>query len=87
MNYKVVISKAALKDIKNLKSSGLLPKARTLLELLTENPFQSPPTFEKLYCELPNLYSRRINVQHRLVYSVDKASKIVRVARMWSHYE
>ena len=87
MNYKVVLSKLALKDLKKLKSANLLDKAKYLLEILQENPFTVPPSYEKLLGEPKGVYSRRVNRKHRLVYAVDEELKIVHVARMWTHYE
>ena len=85
--YKVEISKAAIKDIQKLKAIGLSEKARKLVELLKENPYTTPPSYEKLLGDLSGMYSRRINIQHRMVYTVDDKDKRVRVLRMWSHYE
>ncbi len=85
--YKVILSKKAVKDVKKLKSVGLSDKARKLIELLKENPLMTPPSYEKLSGDLDGMYSRRINIQHRLVYTINKEDKIVKVLRMWSHYE
>lgn len=85
--YKVEISKAAIKDIQKLKAIGLSEKARKLVELLKENPYTTPPSYEKLVGDLNGMYSRRINIQHRMVYTVGEKEKRVRVLRMWSHYE
>lgn len=87
MNWSVVLSKQATKDVKKLKRSGLAPSAKALLELLVEDPFATPPHYEKLVGNLQGFYSRRINIQHRLVYSVDKETRMVHVLRMWSQYE
>ncbi|QFY41940.1 Txe/YoeB family addiction module toxin [Candidatus Methylospira mobilis] len=87
MNWKLMYAKQALKDAKKLAASGLKPKAQELLAVLESNPFQNPPTFEKLVGDLQGAYSRRINIQHRLVYEVFETERIVRVLRMWSHYE
>lgn len=87
MSWNIVFAKQALKDAKKLKSSGLKPKALELLSLLEGNPFQNPPPFEKLVGDLAGAYSRRINIQHRLVYEVFADLKTVRVLRMWTHYE
>ena len=87
MSWKLVYAKQALKDAKKLAVSGLKPKARELLEVLEANPFQNPPAFEKLVGDLQGSYSRRINIQHRLVYEVFEKERIVRVLRMWTHYE
>jgi Txe/YoeB family toxin of toxin-antitoxin system len=83
----VVFTKQAQKDARKLASSGLKPKAQELLSLLAENPYQNPPPFEKLVGDLSGAYSRRINIQHRLVYQILAEDKVVRVLRLWSHYE
>ena len=80
-------SKQAQKDAKKLASSGLKGKAQTLLALLETDPFQNPPPFEKLVGDLSGAYSRRINIQHRLVYQVLEAEKAVKILRLWTHYE
>lgn len=85
--YQLLYIKFALKDAKNLKSAGLKDKALQLLEIVSENPFQSPPPYEKLIGDLAGAYSRRINIQHRLVYQVLEDEKIVKVLRLWTHYE
>ena len=87
MTWRVVFTKQAQKDARNLASSGLKQKAQTLLSVLAENPIQTPPTYEKLVGDLTGAYSRRINIQHRLVYEVLQAEHTVKVLRMWSHYE
>lgn len=87
MNWQLVYTKQAQKDAKKLASSGLKPKAQELLAILAEDPFQRPPPFEKLVGDLAGAYSRRINVQHRLVYQVLEERCIVKVLRLWSHYE
>ncbi len=87
MNWRVVFAKHAVKDARKLAESGLKPKAAELLALLAEDPFQSPPPFEKLVGDLAGTYSRRINIQHRLVYEVFYEQRTVRVLRMWTHYE
>jgi len=87
VTWTVVLSKRAVGDARNLSRSGLKPQAENLLRILAEDPFQSPPRFEKLLGNLSGFYSRRINIQHRLVYSVDSESRIVHVLRMWTHYE
>lgn len=86
MNWKVILSKKAVKDAHKLKEAGFKPQAQKLLFLLAENPFQTPPSYEKLVGNLKGYYSRRINIQHRLVYSVDSREKVVHVLRMWTHY-
>ena len=85
--WQLLYTKAAQKDAKNLAATGLKGKALALLEIIAENPFQNPPPYEKLVGDLTGAYSRRINIQHRLVYQVLEAEKIVKVLRMWSHYE
>ncbi len=85
--YRVVVSKSALKDFPNLTSAGLDKKTKALIELLRENPFQNPPSYEKLVGDLEGLYSRRINIKHRLVYQVFEDSKTVKIISAWSHYE
>ena len=80
-------SKQAQKDAKKLASSGLKSKAQTLLALLETDPFQNPPPFEKLVGDLSVAYSRRINIQHRLVYQVLEAERAVKILRLWTHYE
>ena len=85
--WAVVFTKQAQKDSKRLAASGLKPKAERLLKLLELNPLQSPPPYEKLVGDLAGAYSRRINIQHRLVYQILKEERIVKVIRMWTHYE
>jgi len=80
-------SRQAQKDAKKLASSGLKGKAQTLLALLETDPFQNPPPFEKLVGDLSGAYSRRINIQHRLVYQVLEAERAVKILRLWTHYE
>ena len=87
MTWQIVYAKQALKDAKKLAASGLKPKAEDLLKIVRVNPFKNPPSFEKLIGDLDGAYSRRINIQHRLVYEVFITEKIVRVLRMWTHYE
>ena len=87
MRWTVVYAKHALKDAKKLSAAGLKTKAQGLLELLAHDPFQSPPPYEKLVGDLDGTHSRRINIQHRLVYEVFKKERTVRVLRMWTHYE
>ena len=87
MKWTVVYAKHALKDAKKLSAAGLKEKAQELLEVLAIDPFQNPPAYEKLVGDLDGTYSRRINIQHRLVYEVFKKERTVRVLRMWSHYE
>jgi len=85
--WRVLFSKAAQKDARKIAEAGLKSKAEELLALLRVDPFRSPPPFEKLIGDLAGMYSRRINRQHRLVYDIDRYRRIVRVFRMWSHYE
>ena len=87
MSWKLVYTKTAQRDAKKLAAAGLRSKAEELLNLLKENPFKKPPPFEKLVGDLSGAYSRRINIQHRLVYQVIKEMRIVKIIRMWSHYE
>ena len=87
MTWEVVYSKQALKDAKRVKAGGLQPKVEVLLALLREDPFRSPPTFEKLLGDLAGAYSRRINIHNRLVYEVFRQHRVVRVLRMWTPYE
>ncbi|AJP47428.1 toxin of toxin-antitoxin system [Rugosibacter aromaticivorans] len=87
MSWQLVYTKAAQKDAQKLAASGLKEKALGLLTILGENPFQNPPPYEKLVGDLAGAYSRRINIQHRLVYQVLAEQGIVKVLRMWSHYE
>ena len=87
VSWEVVFAKQALKDAKKIATSGLKPKAQELLAVLAINPLQNPPSYEKLVGDLAGAYSRRINIQHRIVYEVFVKEKIVRVLRMWTHYE
>lgn len=87
MSWSVILSRQAAKDAKLLSRSGLKPQAAKLLLLLERDPFATPPRCEKLTGNLHGFYSRRINIQHRLVYRVDVEQKIVHVLRMWTHYE
>ncbi|MFU8861663.1 MAG: Txe/YoeB family addiction module toxin [Cyclonatronaceae bacterium] len=86
-NYKLVYTKQAKKDARKAVSSGLKPKIEELLEIIKENPFEKYPPYEKLAGNLEGAYSRRINIQHRLVYQVYEKEKIVKVIRMWTHYD
>ena len=87
VNYKVVFTKQAQKDAKKLSAAGHKGKAEQLIELLRDNPYQTPPFYEKLIGDLAGAYSRRINIKHRLVYEVIEDKKIVKIIRMWTHYE
>lgn len=87
MSWQLVFSKHAQKDAKKLAAAGLKAKAQELLAILANDPFQKPPPYEKLVGDLAGACSRRINIQHRLVYEVLAEERVVRVLRMWSHYE
>ena len=87
MKWELVYTRQARKDAKQLAAAGLKEKALELLKLLEKNPFEAPPPFEKLLGDLGGTYSRRINIQHRLVYQVIEEEHVVKVIRMWSHYE
>ncbi len=85
--WRLVFTERAQKDAKKVAATGLRDKAQALLDILAEDPFQSPPPFEKLVGDLAGAYSRRINIQHRLVYQVLKDDHTVKILRMWTHYE
>ena len=85
--YQLLYTKAAQKDAQNLNAVGFKDKALQLLDIIAKNPFQNPPPYEKLIGDLAGAYSRRINIQHRLVYQVLEDEKIVKVLRLWTHYE
>ena len=87
MSWKLVYTKQAQKDAEKLVAAGLKPKAQALLAILEQNPYQTPPPFEKLVGDLSGAYSRRISIQHRLVYQVLEDARTVKVIRMWTHYE
>jgi toxin YoeB len=87
VSWRLVFTKQAQKDAKKIAQSGLKPTASRLLDILRKNPYQNPPPFEKLVGDLSGAYSRRINIQHRLVYQVLDDLKTVKVIRMWTHYE
>lgn len=87
VTWRVVYTKQAQKDAKKLAAAGLQQKTERLLALLAEDPFRRPPPFEKLIGDLAGAYSRRINIQHRLVYQIIEAQQTVKVLRLWSHYE
>ena len=87
VGWRLVYTKQAQKDALKLSRSNLKPAAEKILEILKENPFQNPPPYEKLVGDLSGAYSRRINIQHRIVYQVVEESKTVKVLRMWTHYE
>ena len=86
MKWRVVYTKLAQKDAKKVSAAGLRKKAEILLDILRENPYQTPPPFEKLLGDLSEAYSRRINIQHRLVYQILDDEKVVKVIRMWTHF-
>lgn len=85
--YKIFYTKKVLKDIDKLKSEKLDKKVRKLIDIIRENPFENPPPYEKLKGDLIGAYSRRINIKHRLVYTVDIEEKTIKIVSMWSHYE
>ena len=85
--YKIEYHKKVVKEIKNIKESKLDTKLKSLIEILKTNPFQNPPPYEKLMGDLQDLYSRRINIKHRLVYQVYQKEKIVKIISLWTHYE
>lgn len=87
MSYELFYTNQAKKDAKKLKGRPLAKKARELLDVISENPFADPPPFEALIGDLKGVYSRRLNIQHRLVYQVYEAQRVVKVIRLWTHYE
>jgi toxin YoeB len=87
VSFTIVFVKQAQKDARKLAAAGLRPKAEMLLALLAEDPFRNPPPYQKLIGDLDGAYSRRINIQHRLVYQVLKPERVVKVLRLWTHYE
>ena len=87
MTWRLTFTRQAQKDAKKIAETGLRPQAEKLLEILAHNPFQFPPPYEKLVGDLTGAYSRRINIQHRLIYQVMENEKVVKVIRMWTHYE
>ena len=87
MTWNLVFSKYAIKDAKKISAAGLKEKAQSLLEVLEIDPLQNPPPYEKSVGDLKGAYSRRINIQHRLVYEVFRKEKTVRILRMWTHYD
>ena len=87
MSCPIVYTKQAQKDARKLASSNLKPQAQRLIDIVAKNPFQTPPPYEKLVGDLAGAYSRRVNIQHRLVYQVYAAERTVKVVRMWTHYE
>ena len=87
MNWQLVYTKQAQKDAQKLAAAGLKDKAKALLAVVQDNPFQTPPPYEKLIGDLAGAYSRRINIQHRLVYQVLQDEQVVKILRLWSHYD
>ena len=87
MDYIIVLTRQAQKDTKKLESCSLVKKAKELLKIMKENPYQTPPPYEKLIGDLKGFYSRRINIQHRIIYSVYEKEKTIKILRMWTHYE
>ncbi len=87
VKWKIVFTKQAQKDAKKLSLSNLKPKAQALLKLLEEDPFVNPPPFERLIGDLSGTFSRRINIQHRMVYQVLENEHVIKILRMWTHYE
>lgn len=87
MSWQIVFTKQAQKDAKKLSASNLRTKAEAIIQILRENPYQVPPPYEKLVGDLTGAYSRRINIQHRVVYQVLEEENIIKVIRMWTHYE
>lgn len=87
MGYQIKLTKDALKDAKKIEQSALKENVKELLEILKNNPYQNPPPYEKLKGDLQGSYSRRINIQHRLVYQILEAEKFIKILRMWTHYE
>lgn len=85
--YKIVYRKQAIKDIQKIKQEGLTEKVKSLVEIIRNNPFQIPPPYEKLVGDLDGAYSRRINIQHRLVYQIYESKKTIKIIRMWTHYD
>lgn len=87
LEYKIVFTKQAARDAKKLELCGLDKKVKSLLNIIVKNPYQNPPKYEKLVGDLKGLYSRRINIQHRLVYEILEEQKTIKILRMWTHYE
>jgi toxin YoeB len=87
VSWRIVFTKQAQKDAKKLSASGLRPKTEKLIKILRDNPYQAPPPYEKLAGDLAGAHSRRINIQHRLVYQIIEDEKTVKIIRMWTHYE
>ena len=87
VEWKIVYTRQAQRDARRITAAGLRGKAEKLIEILSQNPYQAPPSFEKLVGDLAGAYSRRINIQHRLVYQILEEEQTVKVIRMWTHYE
>jgi len=87
VTWRLVFTKQAQKDAKKIASSGLKTKAESIIKILRENPYKAPPAYEKLIGDLAGAYSRRINIQHRMIYQVLNDEKVVKIIRMWTHYE
>ena len=87
MSWRIVFTKQAQKDAKKVSASNLKPKAEKIIQILHQNPFQTPPPYEKLVGDLAGAYSRRLNIQHRIIYQVIADEKTVKLIRMWTHYE
>lgn len=87
MSWRLVYTRQAQKDARKISAAGMRPRVEKLLDLLKEDPFRTPPPFEKLVGDLSGAYSRRINIQHRLVYQVIEKERTVKIIRMWTHYE
>ena len=87
MSWRIVFTKQAQKDAKKLSGAGFKPKAERIIELLRQNPYQVPPPFEKLVGDLAGAFSKRLNIQRRMVYQVVDGEKVVKIIRMWTHYE
>jgi Txe/YoeB family toxin of toxin-antitoxin system len=87
VNWRLVYTRQAEKDAKKIAASGLRSKAEEIIQILRENPFQTPPPFEKLVGDLAGAYSRRINIHHRLIYQILTDEKVVKIIRMWTHYK
>jgi len=87
VSWRIVFTKQAQKDAKKVSASDLKPKAEKIINILRQNPFQTPPPYEKLVGDLAGAYSRRLNIQHRIIYQVIADEKTVKIIRMWTHYE
>ena len=87
VNWRLVYTRQAEKDAKKIAATDLKSKAEEIIQILRENPFQTPPPFEKLVGDFAGAYSRRINIQHRLIYQILNDKKVVKIIRMWTHYE